>query len=94
MPGNAFDCQDWEPAPCKWLESTGKLLCNSPSFEGAPGNKAPSGPRYQQCQGQEALLGQQCVCMLSHFSRVRLFVTLWAVALQAPLSMGFSRQEY
>ena len=27
-------------------------------------------------------------------SRVRLFVTPWAVAQQAPLSMGFSRQEY
>ena len=27
-------------------------------------------------------------------SRVRLFVTLWTVAPQAPLSMGFSRQEY
>ena len=34
------------------------------------------------------------VCMLSHFSRVRLFVTTWTVARQAPLSMGFSRQEY
>ena len=28
------------------------------------------------------------------FSRVQLFVTLWAVACQAPLSMEFSRQEY
>ena len=27
-------------------------------------------------------------------SRVRLFATLWTVAHQAPLSMGFSRQEY
>ena len=27
-------------------------------------------------------------------SRVRLFVTLWTVAHQAPPSMGFSRQEY
>ena len=26
-------------------------------------------------------------------SRVRLFATLWAVAYQAPLSMGFSGQE-
>jgi len=26
--------------------------------------------------------------MLSRFSRVRLFATLWTVALQAPLSMG------
>ena len=31
---------------------------------------------------------------LSRFSRVRLFATLWTVARQAPLSMGFSRQEY
>ena len=27
-------------------------------------------------------------------SRVRLYVTPWTVAYQAPLSMGFSRQEY
>ena len=33
-------------------------------------------------------------CLLSHFSHVRLFVTLWTVACQASLSMGFSRQEY
>ena len=32
-----------------------------------------------------------CACVLSH---VWLFVTPWTVALQAPLSMGFSRQEY
>ena len=31
---------------------------------------------------------------VSRFSRVRLFATLWTVALQAPLSMGLSRQEY
>ena len=32
--------------------------------------------------------------MLSRCSRVRLFATPWTVACQAPLSMGFSRQEY
>ena len=32
--------------------------------------------------------------MLSHFSCVSLFATPWTVAHQAPLSMGFSRQEY
>ena len=32
--------------------------------------------------------------MLSCFSRVCLFVTLWRIAHQAPESMGFSRQEY
>ena len=34
------------------------------------------------------------VCMLSHFSSVWLFASLWTVAHQAPLSIGFSRQEY
>ena len=32
--------------------------------------------------------------MPSCFSHVQLFVTLWTVAFQIPLSMGFSRQEY
>ena len=34
-----------------------------------------------------------CVCVKS-FSYVWLFATLWTVACQATLSMGFSRQEY
>ena len=32
--------------------------------------------------------------MLNHFSHVQFFATQWIVALQAPLSMGFSRQGY
>ena len=32
--------------------------------------------------------------LLSRFSRVRLCVTLWKAAHQAPLSLGFSRQEH
>ena len=35
-----------------------------------------------------------CSCTLSHFSHVRLFATLWTVACQTPLYMGFPRQEY
>ena len=34
-----------------------------------------------------------CVCVLSH-SVMSYSVTLWTVARQAPLSMGFSRQAY
>ena len=39
------------------------------------------------------------VCMLSHFSCVRLFAVLWTLCnpvawYSSPLSMGFSRQEY
>ena len=34
-----------------------------------------------------------CVCVLSRFGHVQLFAIPWTVARQAPLSMGFSRQE-
>ena len=37
------------------------------------------------------MLYNHCVCMLN---RVQLFVTPWIAAHQAPLSMGFSSQEY
>ena len=33
-------------------------------------------------------------CMLCHFSCIWLFATLWTLALQVPLSMGFSRQKH
>ena len=39
-------------------------------------------------------LSESVLCMLSRFSQVQLFVTLWTVACQAPLPMGFFRQEY
>ena len=35
---------------------------------------------------------KECVCEC--LSRVQLFVTPWTAAPQAPLSMGFSSQEY
>ena len=35
-----------------------------------------------------------CTCMLNRFTRVWLFVILWIVDCQAPLSMGSSQQEY
>ena len=47
-------------------------------------------PHRIPCAGRERC----AVRTLSRFSRVRLFVTPWTVARQAPLSMGFSRQEY
>ena len=34
------------------------------------------------------------LCVPSHFSCIWLFENLWTTACQAPLSMGFSRQEY
>ena len=52
------------------------------------------------CQAKVVLRSEKltiftlCACMLNHFSHVQLFATLCTVAGQAPLSMGFSRQEY
>ena len=37
---------------------------------------------------------QLCLCVLSHFSHVQLFATPWTVARQAPLCMGFPKEEY
>ena len=34
------------------------------------------------------------MCMLSCLTHVQLFASLWTVAQQPPLSMGFPRQEY
>ena len=34
------------------------------------------------------------VCVLSHFNPLWVFTTLWTIAHQAPLSIGFSNQEH
>ena len=46
---------------------------------------------YEHQHGPHALTR---VCVLRCFSHVRLCVMPWTIACQAPLSMGFSRQEY
>ena len=47
---------------------------------------------HSQPRSQPGL--RMCVCVLGHFSRVRLFATPWTVVRQAPLSRGHSRQAY
>ena len=39
-------------------------------------------------------LSHKVIVRIKSESRVQLFATPWTVAYQAPLSMGFSRQEY
>ena len=48
-------------------------------------------PKFNQMLPICVSLAYLCVCLLSH---VQLFVTLWTVAHQASLTMGFSWQEY
>ena len=50
-------------------------------------------PRGLKGWGTEALGVWDGACILSLCSPVRLSATLWAIACQASLSMGFSRQE-
>jgi len=50
--------------------------------------------RIRKCQPRRKFYVCVCVCVLSHVSHVWPFATLWTVAHEALLSMGFSRQEY
>ena len=60
----------------------GQQLC-LPQREKSPGNNEdPAQPNVHN------------KVLLSRFSRVRLFANPWTVVRQAPLSIGFSRQEY
>ena len=69
------------------------LLRSSLDVTGGPGGV----PKRNVLSTPQSLLflgrntRQACVLWLS---RVQLFVTPWTAALQAPLSVGFSRQEY
>ena len=66
------------------------------SHESTQGSQVGAGVGWSQTfsahkEGSLWILSSFSSWMLSH---VRLFVTPWTVAYQAPLSMGFSRQEY
>ena len=52
----------------------------------------PSSPCFSSSSSME-IRTIVCVCVQS-LSHVQLFVTPWTLACQAPLSMGFPRQEY
>ena len=63
------------------------MLCSHPSLVCSERN-------YSTRKHLKITSGKLQVCMLSLFSHVQMLATLWTVAHQAPLSMGFSRQEY
>ena len=73
-----------------------------PSSRGSTQTRDRTCVSYVCCIGGQVLYNYRhprspalCLCcVLSHFSCVQLFATLQTVAHQAPLSMGFSSQEY
>ena len=56
--------------------------------------RAFSGYSSPRCKGLMIPPTTTSAWVLSCFSHLQPFVTLWTVAQKAPLSMGFSRQEY
>ena len=66
----------------------------SPSAPDTQGN-IPSDPCLLRCGGVSKNPSILCVCVCARtHCHVQLFVIAWTVAHQAPLSLGFSRQEY
>ena len=64
-------------------------LCNADNKTSRV-KQMPEGYKCEDLKGYKL----ERACVLSHFSHVRLFVTLWTVAHKSPLFIGFSRQEY
>ena len=60
-----------------------------PRWRGSPG---PLGPTQPILTRSEALLC--CLLVVRSLGYIQLFATPWTVALQAPPSTGFPRQEY
>jgi len=75
--------------------------CNAGDLGLIPGSRRSPGeendnPLHYSCLENPTDRGAWRVhsALTQSFQCVRLFATLWTVAHQAPLSMGFSRQEY
>ena len=66
-------------------------LCDP--IDSSPAGSSVPGFSRQECWSGLPFPSPMHTCTLSHFSRVRLYVTLWTAAHQAPLSTGASRQD-
>ena len=81
-----------------WFEKTYAAQCSLKHCLQQPGHGG-----NLNIHGQESMKRKWCIYTTEYhtgtaedwsLSHVRLFATLWTVACQAPLPMGFSRQEY
>ena len=86
LPGDLFPIKSLALSACVSPQTIHfHVLYKSPLL--GPGRGPPS---YNRNMCEISVRG----CMLSCFSWVQLFATLWTVACQAPLSVGFSKREY
>ena len=79
----------------KWQHSNGSSAPRTDLLlEGSsPATLLILGLKEESQRPAHSLLKEACACILSHPNCVQLLATLWTVAQQAPLSMGFPRQE-
>ena len=90
------------PDPCHYLaQGCYVTVCDLAQGWAGPGSQGHAGAvGVGMLQGKDSLMYSKIQkthtmgCVLSCFSHVQIFATLWAIALQASLSMGFSKQEY
>ena len=75
-----------------WTDDYDQLLPGTEDWKPSPLHGAQPQPSAPTLSFSSATC--VCVCVLSRFRHVRLCVTPWTAARQAPLSMGVSRQEY
>ena len=81
-----------DPGLCRLLLLfRSQFQCHLP---GCPPYISNSVPRLLCIMWSGFIIYIRCMCILSRSSRVQLFLTLQTLACQAPLSMGFLRQEY
>ena len=86
------DHQPPDGHPAFWSSSADRVCIRGlgqplgPHMWGQDSNPCPGDPKT-------CVLNHSCTRVLSHFSPVQLSATPWTAARQAPLSMGFSRQE-
>ena len=69
---------------CKYMQAQSFQSCLTPG-------DLPSQLSHEE---SPCMLIHVYICKLSHFSHLWLFMTLWTVACQSPLSMEFPSQEY
>ena len=87
IPGRFFTI--WAPGKSSqkaWVSGNAPLRNRDHDNWWAFSNYTSSLPRFSE--------SPRSVCVLSHFSHVPLFATLWTIAHQAPLSLGFSKHNY
>ena len=88
--GKTYHKQEWLHSIWPWHSSSENLSSeNNINYE-----KVTTMKTFRAALLKVENIWNELACLLSHFSCIWLFATLWTIAWQPLLSMGFSRQDY